>query len=98
MSKVDVSQAICQAIDIIVDKKLANAGFNRAVQAKISKIVDILKGHYKIEYQSNETDAYDFDHQRVYAVNDSVMVLIPNNDWDEQKIILGAIKNSNSNN
>jgi len=56
MSKVDVSQAICQAIDIIVDKKLAGAGFNKTVQARIDKVIDSENGLYSIQYQDSIAD------------------------------------------
>ena len=94
MSKVDVSQAICQAIDIIVDKKLAGAGFNKTVQARIDKVIDSENGLYSIQYQDSIADNVQaLDKNIVYEPGDSVMVLIPSNDWTGKKIIIASNKN-----
>lgn len=94
MSKVDVSQAICQAIDIIVDKKLAGAGFNKTIQARIDKVIDSENGLYSIQYQDSVADNVQaLDKNIVYEPGDSVMVLIPSNDWTGKKIIIASNKN-----
>lgn len=94
MSKVDVSQAICQAIDIIVDKKLAGAGFNKTIQARIDKVIDSENGLYSIQYQDSIADNVQaLDKNIVYEPGDSVMVLIPSNDWTGKKIIIASNKN-----
>ena len=85
----DINNQICDAIGIIVDKKLSQANFDKTIQATIVAQGDKTKGEYKVKYLDSSFYAYDksgYD----YAVGTQVYVLVPENDLSKVKTILGT--------
>ena len=44
---------ICQAIDIIVNRAISTAGYDKTIQATIISCVDATIGRYRIRYQDS---------------------------------------------
>ena len=55
----DINNQICDAIGIIVDKKLSQANFDKTIQATIVAQGDKTKGEYKVKYLDSSFYAYD---------------------------------------
>lgn len=85
----DINNQICDAIGIIVDKKLSQANFDKTIQATIIAQGDKTKGEYKVKYLDSSFYAYDKSGHD-YAVGTQVYVLVPENDLSKVKTILGT--------
>ena len=85
----DINNQICDAIGIIVDKKLSQANFDKTIQATIVAQGDKTKGEYKVKYLDSSFYAYDKS-GKDYAVGTQVYVLVPENDLSKVKTILGT--------
>lgn len=83
--------AIVQAIQIIADKKIAQAGFDKTIKGVINKVLDKTTGKYQIKYQDSLFEAYATSAKIEYVKDQQVSILIPGNDWDRVKTILGAV-------
>ena len=85
----DINNQICDAIGIIVDKKLSQANFDKTIQATIVAQGDKTKGEYKVKYLDSSFYAYDKS-GKDYSVGTQVYVLVPENDLSKVKTILGT--------
>lgn len=85
----DINNQICDAIGIIVDKKLSQANFDKTIQATIVAQGDKTKGEYKVKYLDSLFYAYDKS-GKDYAVGTQVYILVPENDLSKVKTILGT--------
>ena len=81
---------ICEAIDILVNKALSDATFDKTIQGIVLECTDATIGKYKIKYQDSTFYAYSNNIDVTYANNTSVYILVPNNDITKDKTILGA--------
>lgn len=92
---VDISKAICEAIDIIVNQKLANADFMRTVQGKIVS-TQRPNGSYKVTYSGGPgvIQAQPLNDNIIYNQNQAVMLLLGN---DNTVVILNKINTGNNN-
>lgn len=86
--------AIVEAIQIIADKKIAQASFDKTIKAVVNKVLDETTGRYQVKYQDNLFQAYATSSKLSYQKDQMVSVLIPGNDWDRVKTILGVIENN----
>ena len=75
-------------IHLIVDQKLRQLNLDRTIQAVITSHPILTNNLYKIVFQGVEYDAFSFKTD-LYQKNDSVLVLIPENNFSNKKIILG---------
>lgn len=82
----DYNEIICQAIDTIVQKRLESLSFNRTILCTIIDNNQRQKGKYRVQYGSMTFYAYSENNE--YNNNENVWVLIPNNDYTAQKLIL----------
>ena len=48
-----IENNICQAIDIIVDKAIQDAAYDKTILAQVLSCVDATIGKYKVKYQDN---------------------------------------------
>lgn len=88
----EIQDAICTAIEVIVDKKLQQLDFNYTVKAKVLAAPASPGGRYYIEYQGERFRAYAIDKDHTYHENDTVYVLWTNNgNSNFDKIILAKI-------
>jgi len=53
-----IANNILAAIDILADKKIAEAGYDKTVNATIVKCVDATVGKYLVKYQDADIVAY----------------------------------------
>ena len=86
-----IEDSICEAIQIIADKTIAHAGFDKTIRANIVQTIDATTGEYKVKYQDSEFTAKAADTGVNYQPNAQVLVLIPGNDWDRPKTILNGV-------
>ena len=87
-----IEDNICEAIEYIVDNAIANAKYDKTIQATIVKCVDQTIGKYVVKYQDATFYAYSTGTDIKFSDNTSVYVLIPGNDTSQEKTILGTTK------
>ena len=85
--------AIVEAIQIIADKKIAQASFDKTIKAVVNRVLDETTGKYQVRYQDSLFQAYATSSKLSYQKDQMVSVLIPGNDWDRVKTILGGVEN-----
>jgi hypothetical protein len=71
-----IASNILTAIDILTDKKIAEARFDRTINATVIKCQDSLAGEYLVKYQDAEIIAYSGTSDP-YAAGDLVYVTVP---------------------
>lgn len=91
MSNNRIENSICEAIQIIADKTVAHAGFDKTIRANIVQVTDATTGEYKVKYQDSEFTARAADTGINYQPDAQVLVLIPGNDWSRPKTILNGV-------
>ena len=87
-----IENEICEAVELIVNKAITNAGYDKTIRASIVNCVDQSIGKYKIKYQDNIFFAYTENIETIYSKGTEVYVLIHNNDLNMHKTILGTVK------
>ena len=86
-----IEQQICDAIDVLINKRVANLQFDKTVRATIKSIEDASIGKYLVQYQDSSFYAYS-DPDKSYKVGAQVYVEIPSSDFNKTKIIIGSVK------
>lgn len=89
-----ISDAILESIDILVDGKIKDLKFDKTVQATIFEIVDVDKGEYRVRYKNNIFLAYSSNLETVYKTGTDIYLKIPEDDMSNKKIIEGKVKSS----
>ena len=92
MSDTRIENAIVEAIDIIAEKKVASANYDKTVIATIKEVVDKTLGKYQVKQQDSVYQAYSTNPNITYEKDQRVSVLISGNDRDRSKIIIGGVK------
>lgn len=82
---------ICEAIEYIVNHAIADAGFDKTIQATIVSCIDETIGQYKVKYQNSIFNAYSNSTEVSYLSGTEVYILVPQNDMSNTKTILGAV-------
>ena len=83
------SETFCDAVDIIVSEKLKQLSYD---VTKICTIVDNVHkalGKYTVQEETIKYDAYSTNTE--FAIGDTVMVLIPNGDYNMQTTIVNKV-------
>ena len=83
----DITEQICEAVDIIVSKRLESINFDSTIIATI--VSNREADQYKYICSNGSSQFIAYSKETNYKVNDSVYVTIPNNDYSQQKIIIG---------
>lgn len=86
--------AIVQAIQIIADKKIAQAGYDKTYKGIVNKVLDKTTGKYEIKYQDSLIEAYATSSEIYFEEGQQISFLVPGNDWDRIKTIIGGIENT----
>lgn len=86
-----IEDNICEAIELIVEKSVKEAGYDRTIQATIKSCEDESIGKYKVKYQDSLFYAYTNSADISYGVGTLVYVLVPQNDMTKEKTILGSV-------
>ena len=89
----DLTNQLLDAIELIADKKVAAARYDKTIQAIIVSCVDAQAGKYKIKYQGNMFYAYSTDTSTTLNNGISVYVNVPENDFSKVKTIIGTVAN-----
>lgn len=84
-------ETFCQAMQLIAENAVKNAGYDKTIQATIISCEDKTTGCYKIQYQDNIFLAYSADTKVKYTKGNLVYILIPNSNFDNNKTILGSV-------
>ena len=87
----NIEQAICESIDIIIEKRLNDANFDKTIQATILNCEDVSIGKYKVKYQDSTFYAYAGSNIK-YENGTEVFILVPSNDMGKDKTIIGTTK------
>ena len=82
---------ILDAVDILIDKKIANLPYDKTVRATITAIVDESLLKYKVKYQNAFLYAYAIDSDQRYEVDDEIYLQIPSNDFNKNPLIIGKV-------
>lgn len=83
---------LLDAIELMADKKVQEANFNKTVQATIIKMTNAATAEYLVKYQDSRFPAYSVNKSKQYKDGQNVYVLIPGNDTTQVKMILGAVE------
>lgn len=92
MRNVNIQQSICQAIEMIVNRRLSDAQFNTTRRGIINKVLDETRGEYEIRHQDRRIKAYSPSSVR-YAENTQVYFLNVNNE-SQDYFILGGVEHT----
>lgn len=84
-------ETFCQAMQLIAENAVRNAGYDKTIQATIVSCEDKTTGCYKVQYQDNIFLAYSADTKVKYTKGNLVYILIPNSNFDNNKTILGSV-------
>ena len=79
-----IEQNICDAVDILVNRAISQANFDKTISAIVVECVDEVSGRYKVRYQEGTYYATS-DNAAHYGVNTEVYVLIPGGDFSKEK-------------
>ena len=87
-----IEQQICDAIEIIVERAIDQANYDKTIQAIVVCCVDQTIGKYKVKYQDSTFYAYSGSSEVTYPNGSTVYILIPGNNTEADKTILGTTK------
>ncbi len=83
----DIAEQICLAVDQIVSERLKSIKYDSTI---IATIVDNSEAkNYKYICSNGSAQFVAFGKDTSFKINDSVQVTIPNNDYSQQKVIIG---------
>lgn len=88
----NIEQNICEAVDIIVNRALSQAQFDKTIKATIVNLVDSKTGKYKVRYQDDLIYAYAGTADMDFNTGDEVYILVPQGNFSGDKTILGTTK------
>lgn len=89
-----IENNVCEAIEILAEKIINNADYDKTIQAQVVSCIDQEAGKYKIKYQNSYSYAYATSPEIHYSNGTYVYVQVPNGDMKKNKTILNAIENS----
>lgn len=85
-------EKICQAIQIMLNKKISDIPYDRTITARIAKCINKEEGKYLVKFQDSQFYAYSLN-QADYSqhIGKYIYVLIPNGDMRKKKLILALM-------
>ena len=82
-------------VGILIDHRINKLRLDYTAEAEIMSVENADEGEYKVLYQSNIFSAFAGDENKKYKVGDMVYMLVPQNNFNMKKIIIGKVsKNS----
>lgn len=93
----EFQESILQAIDTLVTKRIEQLDNDKTITATIDTCVNMVDNVYLVNYQGGKFYAYAQD-DTAYTRDQSVYVLVPENDFTKKKIILGKATNATDEN
>jgi hypothetical protein len=83
----DIIDEVFTSIHLIVDKKISDLKLDKTIQAVIVSHTNTQNNLYRISYQGVDYDAYG-PLDRSFDINSLVLVLVPENNFSNKKIII----------
>lgn len=87
--KNEAMENLFKAIDIITAERLSNLGYDKTIKATIIDDSKAAQGTYELEYGPDNTFTAHCDASIVYKKDMVVYVIIPEGNWDNEKLIVG---------
>lgn len=87
-----IESKICDAIELLVNRAVEQANYDKTIQATVVEAVDETIGKYLVKYQDSTFYAYAGNSDVTYPQGSNVYILIPGNDTSADKTILGTTK------
>lgn len=87
--RINYGETFCDAIDIIVSEKLKKLEYDVTKMCTIVDNVYKSLGRYTVQEETVKYEAYSTNTN--FAIGDSVLVVIPNGDYNMQKMILSKV-------
>ena len=91
MSDTWIQKAICESIDVIVNKRIAQTGFDTTIKAIIKQCSDPSIGEYKVKYQDSDLIVYASTPQVTFKEGQQVLIHVPSKNLSNRKTILGGV-------
>lgn len=92
-----IKKAFLDSYEILSDKKVNNASFDKTIQGTILECKDPSIGRYLIRYQDSTIEAYAASPSIDYPKGNLVYILVPQGNMKNQKTILGSTKQLGTN-
>lgn len=92
--RTEAMENLFQAIDIITQERLSNLGYDKTIKATIVDDSKAAQGTYELEYGANNIFTAHCDASMIYKTGMVVYVIIPQGDWNNDKIIVGKYSNN----
>ena len=91
----DYAETLFQAVDILLNKKIEQIKFDQTIKATVIDASKADIGEYLVSTGEAKFTAYSTETK--YRENETVMVTIPQGDYNNQKIIISKyVDNSNT--
>ena len=90
-TQTDMANALTEAIQKIAESNAQSIDSTLVVEAEIVEIIDEGLGTYVVKYLGNKFNATTAHTEIVYEIGDMVYVIIPNGNFDKNKIILSPV-------
>ena len=87
----DVTNALTTAIQTIAESNVQSKEATLVVEAEIVEIIDEGLGTYIVKYLGNKFNATTAHNEIIYEVGDMVYIIIPNGNFDKNKVILSPV-------
>lgn len=92
--RTEAMENLFQAIDIITQERLSNLGYDKTIKATIIDDSKAAQGTYELEYGANNIFTAHCDASIIYKTGMVVYVIIPQGDWNNDKLIVGKYSNN----
>ena len=89
MTTTDIQNTLYKTIDVIVNKRIEDLHLDKTIECVIDSCIDIEYGKYRVKYGSGFFDAYARNNDEIYIPQTAVYVLVPENDFNNKKTIIG---------
>lgn len=90
-NKESLSEALLQSIDLIAQSQADSTPATLTIEAQVVEALDEGKGIYKVKYLGNTFEATSAHADNIYNIDDMVYVVVPNGNFDNNKIILSPV-------
>ena len=97
MESNEIKKALLDSYEILNDKKINDANFDKTIQGTIIDCKDPSIGRYLIRYQDSTIEAYSISPSVNYPKGNLVYISVPQGDMKNQKTILGTTKQLGTN-
>ena len=97
MESNEIKKAFLDSYEILNDKKVNNANFDKTIQGTIIDCKDPSVGRYLVRYQDSTIEAYSVSPSVDYPKGNLVYISVPQGNMKNQKTILGSAKQLGTN-